>query len=242
MVKKTEFIAYNTPIKADGIIAINIRDDDELVAVRRVDGGDDDHHGLALGPGRRASTRTSARAMGRDTAGVRGMNVSRKDNAVLAMDVARDDQELLVVTENGYGKRTGDRPSTARPAAAPRASRRSSSPRRRARSPARSSCASTRSSSSSRTSGMVQRTGVRGISRYGPRVAGRAGHEHAATTTACQRGRAGHGVRGARRPPRSLEEAADHPVDMSADSGESVPPEASRDGASGPGADGDGEA
>jgi DNA gyrase subunit A len=34
------------------------------------------------------------------------MNVSQKDNAVLAMDVARDDQELLVVTENGYGKRT----------------------------------------------------------------------------------------------------------------------------------------
>ena len=44
--------------------------------------------------------------MGRDTSGVRGMNVSQKDNSVLAMDVARDDQELLVVTENGYGKRT----------------------------------------------------------------------------------------------------------------------------------------
>jgi DNA gyrase subunit A len=46
------------------------------------------------------------RSMGRDTSGVRGMNVSQKDNAVLAMDVARDDDELLVVTENGYGKRT----------------------------------------------------------------------------------------------------------------------------------------
>ena len=44
--------------------------------------------------------------MGRDTSGVRGMNVSQKGNAVIAMDVARDDQELLVVTENGYGKRT----------------------------------------------------------------------------------------------------------------------------------------
>jgi DNA gyrase subunit A len=44
--------------------------------------------------------------MGRDTAGVRGMNVSRGDNCVLAMDIARDDSELLVVTENGYGKRT----------------------------------------------------------------------------------------------------------------------------------------
>jgi DNA gyrase subunit A len=46
------------------------------------------------------------RSMGRDTSGVRGMNVSQKGNAVLAMDVARDDDELLVVTENGYGKRT----------------------------------------------------------------------------------------------------------------------------------------
>ena len=44
--------------------------------------------------------------MGRDTGGVRGMNVARGDNAVLAMDIARDDTELLVVTENGYGKRT----------------------------------------------------------------------------------------------------------------------------------------
>ncbi|MEJ7656156.1 MAG: DNA gyrase subunit A, partial [Thermoleophilaceae bacterium] len=41
LVKKTELAAYNTPIKADGIIAINIRDDDELVAVRRTDGDDD---------------------------------------------------------------------------------------------------------------------------------------------------------------------------------------------------------
>jgi DNA gyrase subunit A len=48
--------------------------------------------------------------MGRDTSGVRGMNVADKvggkPNRVLAMDVARDDSELFVVTENGYGKRT----------------------------------------------------------------------------------------------------------------------------------------
>ena len=44
--------------------------------------------------------------MGRDTGGVRGMNVSRGDNCVLAMDVVRPDTELLVVTEAGYGKRT----------------------------------------------------------------------------------------------------------------------------------------
>ena len=44
--------------------------------------------------------------MGRDTGGVRGMNITGKDNEVLTMDVARDDQEVLVVTENGFGKRT----------------------------------------------------------------------------------------------------------------------------------------
>jgi DNA gyrase subunit A len=44
--------------------------------------------------------------MQRDTGGVRGMNVAQKGNEVIAMDVARDDDELLVVTENGYGKRT----------------------------------------------------------------------------------------------------------------------------------------
>ncbi len=104
-VKKTAFQAYNTPIKADGIIAINIRDDDELVAVRRVDEDDEilmvSHNGLAV-----RFKEQDARAMGRDTSGVRGMDVSGGGNYVLAMDVARPGQDLLVVTENGYGKRT----------------------------------------------------------------------------------------------------------------------------------------
>src|SRR3954464_7738185 len=104
-VKKTTFPSYNTPIRADGIIAINIRDDDELVAVRRVDEDDEilmvSHAGLAV-----RFRESDARAMGRDTSGVRGMDVSEKDNYVLAMDVARPGQDLLVVTEGGYGKRT----------------------------------------------------------------------------------------------------------------------------------------
>ncbi|HKP91657.1 MAG TPA: DNA gyrase C-terminal beta-propeller domain-containing protein, partial [Thermoleophilaceae bacterium] len=104
-IKKTEFKAYNTPIKADGIIAINIRDDDELVAVRRTSGNDDIIMVSRSGQAARFNE-TEARAMGRDTGGVRGMNVSRGDNRVIAMDVARDDTQLLVVTENGYGKRT----------------------------------------------------------------------------------------------------------------------------------------
>ena len=104
-IKKTDFKAYNTPIKADGIIAINIRDDDELVAVRRTSGHDDIIMVSVSGQASRFNE-SQARAMGRDTSGVRGMNVSQKGNSVLAMDVARDDQELLVVTRNGYGKRT----------------------------------------------------------------------------------------------------------------------------------------
>ena len=122
-VKKTEFQAYNTPIKADGIIAINIRDDDELVAVRRVDEGDEilmvSHAGLTV-----RFREEDARAMGRDTSGVRGMDVAGKDNDVLAMDVARPGQDLLVVTENGFGKRTPI-DEYRKTSAAPRASRRS---------------------------------------------------------------------------------------------------------------------
>jgi DNA gyrase subunit A len=104
-IKKTEFLAYNTPIKADGIIAINIRDDDELVAVRRTSGDDDIIMVSRSGQAARFNE-SEARPMGRDTSGVRGMNVSRGDNRVIAMDVAREDTELLVVTENGFGKRT----------------------------------------------------------------------------------------------------------------------------------------
>jgi len=105
MVKKTEFKAYNTPIKADGIIAIKIREDDELVAVRRTSGEDDIIMVSRSGQASRFHEKV-VRAMGRDTSGVKGQNVSQKGNAVLVMDVARDDQELFVVTENGFGKRT----------------------------------------------------------------------------------------------------------------------------------------
>jgi DNA gyrase subunit A len=105
MIKKTEFLAYNTPIKADGIIAIKIRDDDELVAVRRTSGEDDIIMVSRSGQAARFNE-DKVRSMGRDTGGVRGMNVERGDNRVLAMDVVRPDTELLVVTENGYGKRT----------------------------------------------------------------------------------------------------------------------------------------
>jgi DNA gyrase subunit A len=104
-IKKTEFGSYNTPIKADGIIAISIREDDELVAVRRTSGQDDIIMVSRSGQAARFNE-DQVRPMGRDTAGVKGMNVDRGDNRVLAMDVVRPDTELLVITDGGYGKRT----------------------------------------------------------------------------------------------------------------------------------------
>jgi DNA gyrase subunit A len=104
VVKKTKLAAYNTPLKSDGIIAIKMRDEDELVAVRHTSGDDDvllvSRNGQAI----RFHER-DVRAMGRDASGVQGMRL-RDDDEVIGVSVAQDDADLLVVTENGYGKRT----------------------------------------------------------------------------------------------------------------------------------------
>jgi hypothetical protein len=105
MIKKTEFKQYDTPMRADGIIAIKIRKGDELVQVRLTSGKDDIIMVSATGHAARFKEK-AVRAMGRDTSGVRGMNVSEKGNRVLAVDVVRDEDDLFVLTENGYGKRT----------------------------------------------------------------------------------------------------------------------------------------
>src|SRR3954454_4149952 len=108
MVKKTPFKDYDTSIKADGIIAINIRKGDELVRVRMTSGKDDIILVSKSGHATRFNEK-QARPMGRGTAGVKGMNVSDKGNEVLSLDVVNSGDkkgELLVVTENGYGKRT----------------------------------------------------------------------------------------------------------------------------------------
>jgi DNA gyrase subunit A len=104
MVKKTKLGEYNTNLKADGIIAINLKEGDELVGVRHASIGDDilmvSRSGQAIRFGEKES-----RPMGRATAGVQGMRL-RKDDEVIAISVARDDDDLLVVTDQGYGKRT----------------------------------------------------------------------------------------------------------------------------------------
>jgi DNA gyrase subunit A len=104
VVKKTEFTAYNTPLKSDGIIAIKLRDDDELVGVRRSSGDDDVLMISSAGQAVRFHE-GAVRPMGRATGGVRGMKL-REGDEVIEIAIARDDQDLLVVTENGFGKRT----------------------------------------------------------------------------------------------------------------------------------------
>ena len=105
MVKKTEFSNYNTPIRADGIIAIKLRKKDSLVQVRLTAGKDDILMVSKSGHAVRFKE-SQVRSMSRDTSGVKGMNVSETGNAVIAMDIARAKADLLTVTENGYGKRT----------------------------------------------------------------------------------------------------------------------------------------
>ncbi|MFM9042838.1 MAG: DNA gyrase subunit A, partial [bacterium] len=105
MIKKTEFIDYNTPIRADGIIAIKIKKNDALVDVRLTNGTDDIMLISKSGHAVRFKEKL-VRGMSRDTSGVKGMNVSEKTNAVIAMEVVQPKSQLLVVTENGYGKRT----------------------------------------------------------------------------------------------------------------------------------------
>src|SRR5579862_9485336 len=104
VVKKTELAAYNTPLKADGIIAIKMREDDELVGVRHSTGSDDILMVSKKGQAIRFHE-TDARPMGRDTSGVAGMKL-RSGDEVISINIAEDDADLLVVTENGYGKRT----------------------------------------------------------------------------------------------------------------------------------------
>jgi DNA gyrase subunit A len=104
VVKKTEFKAYDTVLRADGIIALKIREGDELIGVRLTDGEDDVLMVSRNGQAVRFSEK-DVRSMGRDATGVAGMKL-RAGDEVIAVEIARDDQDLLVVTKNGFGKRT----------------------------------------------------------------------------------------------------------------------------------------
>ncbi|HEY7398968.1 MAG TPA: DNA gyrase subunit A [Gaiellaceae bacterium] len=104
VVKKTDLAAYNTPLRSDGIIAIKMREGDELIGVRH-SSGDDDVLMVSRGGQAIRFAERDVRPMGRDASGVQGMRL-RGDDEVIAVTIAADDADLLVVTENGYGKRT----------------------------------------------------------------------------------------------------------------------------------------
>jgi DNA gyrase subunit A len=102
-IKKTDLGAFSNPRSA-GIIAIQIEDDDRLIAVAETDGSKDlvigSRNGMAI-----RFAEADARPMGRTAYGVRGMQLREGDD-VVAMQVVSEDGTLLTVCENGYGKRT----------------------------------------------------------------------------------------------------------------------------------------
>ena len=103
MVKKTSMKLYDRT-RRDGLIAINLKENDELISVQRVAEGEKvmmvSSTGKAI-----MWDESEVRSMGRDTMGVRGMDV-HDEVRVLGMEIARPGTELLVITELGYGKRT----------------------------------------------------------------------------------------------------------------------------------------
>ena len=103
MVKKTSMKLYDRT-RRDGLIAINLKENDKLISVKRVAEGEKvvmvSSAGKAI-----LWDESEVRAMGRDTMGVRGMTVNA-DARVLGMEIAHPGSDLFVITELGYGKRT----------------------------------------------------------------------------------------------------------------------------------------
>ncbi len=103
LVKKTELKAYSRPLKS-GIIAIKLKEDDELVDVAITKPGDEiilaTAHGMAI-----RFNEADARPMGRNTSGVKGIKLG-KDDYLVGMVVADPEATLLTACEKGYGKRT----------------------------------------------------------------------------------------------------------------------------------------
>lgn len=103
LIKKTPLSAYGRPRKG-GIIAIKLRDDDELINVVVAKKGDDLLLATSTGMAIRFDE-ADARPMGRNTSGVKGIKLSEGDSLV-GMVVVNPDATLLTVCQNGYGKRT----------------------------------------------------------------------------------------------------------------------------------------
>jgi DNA gyrase subunit A len=104
LVKKTALSAYSN-VRSGGIIAINVEDGDELLSVRVTDGTRQIFIGTHLGQGIRFAE-TDVRPTGRDTTGVWGISLKKKEDYVVEMEVVEEHGHLLTVTEKGYGKRS----------------------------------------------------------------------------------------------------------------------------------------
>jgi DNA gyrase subunit A len=104
LVKKTSIKAYDTSRK-DGIIAININKGDELISVEKSNGSDEVIMVSRNGQAIRFSEK-DCRPMGRASMGVKGMKLSGDDEVLSMMVVKELDADLLILTENGFGKRT----------------------------------------------------------------------------------------------------------------------------------------
>ena len=103
VIKKTDLMEYNTTRK-NGLAAINLDEDDELIRVKMTDGNQQIILGTRLGMAIRFSE-NDVRPMGRTTHGVKAMTLNEGDY-VVGMSLIRENADLLVVTENGFGKKT----------------------------------------------------------------------------------------------------------------------------------------
>lgn len=105
-VTKRTSLSHFANIRTNGLIAISLREDDELISVRLTDGTKEiiigTHQGMLV-----RFKEQDIRAMGRNAAGVRGIRL-RDDDYVVGMEILEEGQEILVVTEKGYGKRTSE--------------------------------------------------------------------------------------------------------------------------------------
>ena len=104
VVKRTSVSEYQN-IRTNGIIALTLREDDELISVRTTDGTKDILLGASNGKAIRFNE-NDVRPMGRTATGVRGMSIEENESIIGAVIISNNEEEVLVVTENGYGKRT----------------------------------------------------------------------------------------------------------------------------------------
>ena len=103
-ITKRTSVSQFANIRTNGLIAIGLHEDDDLISVRLTDGSKEiiigTHDGMAI-----RFDEQQIRSMGRNAAGVKGIKLREGDH-VVGMEVVEAGQEILVVTENGYGKRT----------------------------------------------------------------------------------------------------------------------------------------